>query len=370
MKVLHYLPSIDRSSGGVGSYMQLLAGKLGKLVELHIATHTSTNMYEMENSHVHCISEWKYIQKMRSQWEELLDKICPDIVHVNCCWMPGSALAQKWAQAKGYKVVLSPHGMLEPWIMQRHYWTKKLPALLLYQKAAVKKADFLHATAESEKDNLLKLGWNNRISVVANGVDVGNIEMKSSWERTGKILFLSRVHPKKGLEFLIEAMSKINGELQCLIAGEGEDEYIESLKALTLKKGVADRVLFLGGIYGDSKWKYFKDADVFVLPTFSENFGIVVAEALASGTPVITTTGTPWNELNTEHCGWWIDIGTNALVGALNKFLSLPDEELEAMGLRGRKLMETRYSAEAVVADFTALYNWILGKGEKPSFVH
>ena len=356
MKVLHYLPSIDRSSGGVGSYMQLLAGELGKLVELHIATHTSANMYEMENSHVHCISEWKYIQKMRRQWEELLDKIRPDIIHVNCCWMPGSALSQKWAQAKGYKVVLSPHGMLEPWIMQRHYWTKKLPALLLYQKAAVKKADFLHATAESEKDNLLKLGWNNRISVVANGVDVGNIEMKSSWERTGKILFLSRVHPKKGLEFLIEAMSRINGELQCLIAGEGEEEYIESLKALTLKKGMANRVLFLGGIYGNSKWKYFKDADVFVLPTFSENFGIVVAEALASGTPVITTTGTPWNELNTEHCGWWIDIGINALVGALNEFLSLSEEELEAMGRNGRCLVEERYSTSKIAKDMLNLY--------------
>ena len=370
MKVLHYLPSIDRSSGGVGSYMQLLAGELGKLVELHIATHTSANMYEMANSRVHCIPEWKYIQKMRRQWEELLDKIRPDIVHVNCCWMPGSALAQKWAQSKGYKVVLSPHGMLEPWIMQRHYWTKKLPALLLYQKAAVKKADFLHATAESEKDNLLKLGWNKHVFVVANGVDVGNIEMKTSWERTGKILFLSRVHPKKGLEFLIEAMSKINGKLQCLIAGEGEEEYIESLKALALKKGVADRVLFLGGIYGDSKWKFFKDADVFVLPTFSENFGIVVAEALASGTPVITTTGTPWNELNTEHCGWWIDIGTNALVDAFNAFLSLSEEELEVMGRNGRVLTEKRYSAEAVATDFVALYNWIVGNGKKPKIVY
>ncbi|MCH5310455.1 MAG: glycosyltransferase [Prevotella sp.] len=356
MKVLHYLPSIDRSSGGVGSYMQLMAGELGKLVDLHIATHASTNMYGMANSHVHCIPEWKYIRRMRRQWEELLDKIRPDIVHVNCCWMPGSALAQKWAQAKGCKIVLSPHGMLEPWIMQRHYWTRKFPALLLYQKAAVKRADFLHATAESEKDNLLKLGWNNRISVVANGVDVGNIEMKGSWKRTGKILFLSRVHPKKGLEFLIEAMSRIKGELQCLIAGEGEQDYIEQLKDLAKKKGVADRIDFLGGIYGDNKWKYFKDADVFVLPTYSENFGIVVAEALASGTPVITTTGTPWNELNTEHCGWWIDIGENALVGALNEFLSLSDEELEAMGRNGRRLVEERYSTFKIAKDMLSLY--------------
>lgn len=359
MKVLQYLPSIDRSSGGVGSYIQILAGELGKLVDLHIVTHSSKNMYEMANSRVHCISEWINIRKMKRQWEALLDELNPDVIHINCCWIPCSAFIQKWAQAKGYKVVLSPHGMLEPWIMQRHYWTKKLPALLLYQKAAVKRVDFLHATAESEKDNLLKLGWNKHIFVVANGVDVGNIEMKSSWERTGKILFLSRVHPKKGLEFLIEAMSRINDELQCLIAGEGEDEYIESLKALALKKGVADRIDFVGGIYGDSKWKYFKDADVFVLPTYSENFGIVVAEALASGTPVITTTGTPWNELNTEHCGWWIDIGTNALAVALNEFLSLSDEELETMGRNGRRLVEERYSTSIIAKDMLNLYRRI-----------
>lgn len=350
--------------------MRLLANELGKLVELHIVTHRSEHMYEMRNSQVHCIPSWHNPIHMRQQLMVLLDEIQPDVVHVNCCWKPGSSLVQRWAQKKGYKVVLSPHGMLEPWIMQRHYWTRKLLALMLYQKATVKNVDFIHATAESEKDNLLRLNWNNKIAVIANGVDVGDIEMKDSWKRTGKILFLSRVHPKKGLEFLIDAMSKINDELQCFIAGEGEEEYIESLKALALKKGVSDRICFLGGIYGDSKWKYFKEADVFVLPTYSENFGIVVAEALASGLPVITTIGTPWKELNTEHCGWWIDIGANALVGALNEFLSLSDEELKAMGINGRKLIEQKYSMAAIGADFLIFYNWILGKGEKPSFVY
>ena len=141
---------------------------------------------------------------MKCDFILLLDEICPDVVHVNCCWIPGCALTQRWAQEKGYRVVLTPHGMLEPWIMKRHYLTRKLPALLLYQKRAIVQADMLHATAYSERDNLLRLGYNDRIMVIANGVDVGNITMKQSWKRRKEILFLSRVHVKKGINFLIE----------------------------------------------------------------------------------------------------------------------------------------------------------------------
>lgn len=355
-KVLHYLPSIDRSSGGVGSYMQLLATELGKLVELHIVTHASENMYGMENSRVHCIPEWRQFWSMRHRWEALLGEIRPDVVHVNCCWMPGSALVQRWSQSMGCRVVLSPHGMLEPWIMRRHYWTRKLPALVLFQKAAVKSADFIHATAESERQNLLRLGWNRRVAVVANGVDVDRIEMKASWRRTGRLLFLSRVHPKKGLEFLIEALSRTGGSLECIIAGEGDSEYIEGLKALSRKLGVAGRIRFVGGIYGADKWEYYREADAFVLPTYSENFGIVVAEALASGTPVITTVGTPWRELDTEGCGWCTEIGTDALVSALGGFLSLSESELEMMGRNGRRLVEERYSTSKIARDMLNLY--------------
>lgn len=92
---------------------------------------------------------------MKKEWKTLLQEIHPDIIHINCCWMPGCAFTQKWAQQLGYKVVLTPHGMLEPWIIKRHHWTKKIPALLLYQKRAIIKADYLHATAKSEKENLL-----------------------------------------------------------------------------------------------------------------------------------------------------------------------------------------------------------------------
>lgn len=360
MKIVHFIPSIDRTSGGVGAYMQLLAKELGKLCDLYIVTSASRNPLPIKNAKVITVpSRIMDFQHMRKKWCNLLDEIKPDIVHVNCCWLPQSAFTQKWAQKMGYKVVLSPHGMLEPWIIARHYWTKKLPALMLYQKAAIENADCLHATAESEKENLLKLGYNSKIEVVANGIDVDSIVIKNDWHKRKNILFLSRVHVKKGIEFLLEAVSLLKSQMDGYIiniAGEGDDDYIASLKKKALELGIEKMVNFCGGVYGDKKWNLYRNADVFVLPTYSENFGIVVGEALACGTPVITTKGTPWEELETEKCGWWTEISTNGITQALHDFLLLTEEELEVMGKRGRKLIEDKYSTTIIASQMKRLY--------------
>lgn len=358
MIVLHYIPSIDRSSGGVGAYMQLLAKSLGELCELHVATHREDNPLEIENAMLHYISP-SIFGGMKCEWTTLLDELKPDVVHVNTCWLPMSAIAQKVAQKRGIKVVLSPHGMLEPWILHRHYWTKKVPAMLLYQKSAVRNADLLHATAETERSNLFSLGWNNQVVVIPNGVDVGSIEMKTLWERKKKILFLSRVHIKKGVNFLIEAVSVLRDELrgyEVIIAGEGEADYIAELKRMAVSSHVEHIVRFAGGVYGEEKWQLMRDADLFVLPTHSENFGIVVAEALASGTPVITTVGTPWRELDEFHCGWQAEIGTKPLVAALKDFLHKSPDELSVMGANGRKLVEEKYSTACIARMMMLLY--------------
>lgn len=360
MRILHFVPSIDRSSGGVGVYMQLLAKELGKLCKLTIATAASEHPLSIENARI-VILPVNLLQycALKKAWLKLLDDICPDVVHVNCCWMPQSAWTQKWAQQAGYKVVLSPHGMLEPWILERHYWTRKVPALWLYQKQAVIKADFLHATAESEKLNLLKLGYNNRIVVIANGIDVKQIVLKTSWKRKKKILFLSRIHVKKGIEFLLEAVAILKERLEgytVYIAGEGELEYLELLRKKVLHLGIQEKIDFCGGVYDDQKWELFREVDLLVLPSYSENFGIVVAEALACGVPVITTIGTPWKELNKEYCGWCTEIGTQPTVQALETFLELSEVELESMGRNGRRLVEEKYSSQKIAKEMMCLY--------------
>lgn len=141
-----------------------------------------------------------------------------------------------------------------------------------------------------------------------------------------------------------------------MIAGEGETHYVKQLRKEILSMGLNDIIVLLGGVYGERKWQLYRDSDLFVLPTYSENFGIVIAEALATGTPVITTTGTPWEELNTKHCGWWIEIGRNPLIEALNQYISLTEGNLKEMGKNGRKLIEQKYSAKIMAESLAKLY--------------
>lgn len=364
MKIIHYIPSIDRMAGGISTYMQVLAKPLGTMAEVHIMTHASENPLPMENCKVHDIPRYRPFSGVwKKAVVDLLDSVRPDIVHVNCCWTPDCAMIQRLAQKRGYKVVLTPHGMLEPWIIKRHYWTRKVPALWLYQKAAMQRADCVQATAESERDNLLKLGYNSNIKVVRLGIDADGIEMKKSWKKTRQILFLSRVHVKKGINFLVEAADVLRNELQgykILVAGEGNADYVEAMKRMICDRGLQDIVQLVGGVYGDEKWRLFQTSDFFVLPTHSENFGLAIAESLASGTPVITTVGTPWNDLNSSNSGAWIEIGTQPLVETLRRFLSLSDEDLETMGKNGRKLIETKYSAKVMAEEMMEVYQSIV----------
>ncbi|WP_419515236.1 glycosyltransferase [Leyella stercorea] len=372
MKIIHYIPSIDRTAGGTSTYMQVLTKGLGEIAEVHIITHASENPLAMENCTVHYVPEYNPFKgSWRKRVTEMMEEVRPDIVHVNCCWMPACAAVQRIAQKHGYKVVLTPHGMLEPWIIKRHYWTRKVPALLLYQKAAVRKADCIQSTAESERDNLLKLGYNSNIKVVKLGIDADGIEMKRSWKKTRQILFLSRVHVKKGINFLIEAAAALRSELQgykILVAGEGDADYVAEMKRMIEDNGLQDIVQLIGGVYGEEKWRLFQSSDFFVLPTHSENFGLAIAESLASGTPVITTVGTPvittvgtpWHDLNDTNSGAWIEIGTQPLVEMLRRFLALSDGELEAMGRNGRRLIEEKYSALVMAKEMMEVYETLI----------
>lgn len=361
---------MSRQDGGTSMYMQSLSDSLGELMEMHIVAHRALDELPVRHALLHYLpNSWK-VWSVRTEYLKLLDAIRPDVVHVNCCWQPYFAYAVLWAKEAGYPVVLSPHGMLEPWIVRRHYWTRKVPSLLAYQRKALFAADIIHATAESEKENIdnisqyccLLSDWHPKVHVIGNSVDTRSIEVKASWKRTQKLLFLSRIHPKKGIDLLLKAFSELqnlDGPLcnyKLLIAGEGDSVYLFSLRSLADRLGVGEHVQWLGGVYGDRKWELIREADLLVLPTHSENFGIVVAEALASGTPVLTTKGTPWSVLNTEHCGWCVDLTVEDIKSALRSFADTSEDELQQMGLRGRRLIEENYDTRSIASEYVKLY--------------
>lgn len=358
MKVIHFVTAIDRSLGGVSTYMQLLAKELGKLVELIVVTRPTEHPLRLENCRIIYLPlPLSEIHQFKTQWSLILDNEKPNIVHINGIWMIHTWVIQKEALKRGIQTYITTHGMLEPWILNRNPLKKKI-ALWLFQRKSLKKAIALIATAESEKNNILKFGFNKNVLTIPNGIDTSSITIKENWKPTKRIVYLSRIHIKKGIELLLEALSSLDKELkgyEVIIAGEGETTYVDELKkrATTITNM---KINFVGGIYGNEKWKLYRECDFFVLPTYSENFGYVIAESLACGTPVITTKNTPWQDIETYNCGYWIKRDIHILKTAIKQMATCTEKELQCMGKQGRKLIENKYSTTIVAKSLLKLY--------------
>lgn len=198
--------------------------------------------------------------------------------------------------------------------------------------------------------------------VIPHGVAVGEVlkvHNVNDHQRTRTVLCLGRLHPLKGLDLLIDAWKIVatdypNWQLQ--IIGPDEQGTLTSLRDQVRRLALDNQITFKGPIYSVEKAKVIANADLFVLPTRSENFGIVVAEALACGVPVITTKGAPWGELITERCGWWVEVGVAPLVAALKAAMGLTDAERREMGENGRRLVEAKYQWPMIAKEMAKVY--------------
>lgn len=364
LRVLWYTPSIDVAAGGVSSCLQQVAAHLGRLVQLHVVTHRSANMLPMDNCTLHFLTGSQLFPwASKRAFVRLLAEVAPDVVHTNSCWEPMNSYSLLWAHSRGYKTIYTLHGMMEPFIMRRHYWMRKVPALAVYQGRALRAADRVVATSAHERDNFLALGYNSKVAVIPNCIQLDGISLKTDWAVKRKILYLSRLHPVKGIERMLEAVATLRSALadyRVVIVGSGEPAYVASLQAMTHRLGIAHLVDFKGNVTGPAKWALYRSADFLVLPTNTENFGMVVVESLAVGTPVITTKGAPWEELVTQACGLWVDISTAAIAHAMETMIGKTATQLEQMGRNGRALVERRYAAPHVAEMMVDMYTRVI----------
>jgi glycosyltransferase involved in cell wall biosynthesis len=293
-----------------------------------------------------------------------------DVLHDSGLWLRHNHQLAKLALQRGIPRVVSMRGMLEPWAISHKRW-KKRPAWWLYQRRDLMRAACIHATAPSEAQNILALGLGVPVCMIPNGVDLPEMSselacprVETAGRKRKKIaLFLGRIHPVKGLSMLIEAWGRVRPKGWVLqIAGPDESGYRSKLEREVAAAGLDAVVSFLGPIEGEQKRAIFLGADLFVLPTRSESFGMVIAESLAHGLPVLTTTGAPWPMLQKRGCGWWVDANIDGVTEGLRQATSQPREILQAMGARGRELVAVEFGWPRIAKEFMATYEELMSK--------
>jgi len=281
----------------------------------------------------------------------------PDVIHDNGLWLPHNHRVAEVAQASGRPRIVSTRGMLEPWALRHKRW-KKAAAWRLYQRRDLERAAMLHATAEAEADNLAGMGLKPPIRTIPNGVDLPDLAPKRPPQgpmRTA--LFLGRIYPVKGLPMLVEAWGRARpAGWRLVIAGPDEAGHRREVELVVAAAGLGESVSFPGPVSGAAKAALLQDADLFVLPSHSESFGMALAEALAHATPVLTTTAVPWPALETRQCGWRASPTVDGIAAALSVATAQTRETLRAMGAAGRELVSAEYGWPRIADEFLTLY--------------
>lgn len=410
MRILHVVALIQTSTGGPAVSVTRLASeqaKLGHEVTLACLDYRHLGP-QVAAPGVRVVSVKGNALAVRGRgWSPKFCRVVmqeaknADVVHNHGLWMWPNAYAREAAVAAGKPLIISPRGMLEAWSLGRSK-LRKAVAWWLFEKKNLQSAAMFHATAASEARSIeemlshrLKrisadvfragdtgaksgsLGKTKEVSVIVapNGVDLPDLAQRPGRQVLEDkfpqlkdrrwVVFMSRLHPKKGVDVLLRAwraqrttgrlddrteldargpVSPSSGRPVLVIAGSDLIGYRKDIERMVREMELEDSVVMTGEVLRGAKDCLLANADFFVLPSYSENFGIVIAEAMAWERPVIASTGTPWKEAEEVGAGWWVKPEEGALTRALGEALGKRPEELDAMGAKGRALVAERYA--------------------------
>lgn len=374
MKILSFVSSLDLSCGGPSRSVPMLVKGLAELgVDITLMTIRSKDM----NTHAleGTTAKLKVLEPSFSKKD--IAKYLADekfeLIQIQSMWDLPYHKVMVEARRLGIPYVVTPRGMLEPWSLSQKKLKKKL-AWWLYQRNDVQKSACVFSTAKMEAEHVSELGITTCKAVIPNGIETDAYPCKSSVDGVRKqVLFLSRIHVKKGIEILFEAWKRVASafpDWQLQVIGNGDTEYIHTLEMKVERLGLKDSIRILPPVFGNDKTRIYQESALFCLPSFSENFGLVIAEAMSCGTPVITTTNCPWDILNETNTGWCIDLSVDNLECAFREALSMSPAELYDMGQRASKLIFDNFDYRSVIRKTLRLYEWLLGGGNKPEFVY
>jgi glycosyltransferase involved in cell wall biosynthesis len=386
---VRYIDDLDPKKGGVAAVVSKGSEVLSKSgMRVTILTHESPEPSAALGSSVDCNDDPKIIgigsprlkglffgpRQLREIENQLLGA---DVLQLHCLWsIPGLQIASA-ARKMGVPYIITLHGVLNDWAMNQGQVKdlKKNLFLMLAGNKMLAGAEAVQASCRSEAEQSRRFLGGREALVLPPifdlsrysdlpGPELARRSFTSLNNDNPKILFLARLHPKKGCEHLIEAASilKVRGlEPQFIIAGSGDSDYTNQLKARVGDLGVSEQFLFTGHIDGDLKISLYQNADVFVLPTYQENFGLVFLEALACKVPVITTKGVDiWRELESSGATDIIEREPRAIADMLINRLQETGQSREERGKKGRDWVFDNFGEKGLAATYERLYRSLM----------
>lgn len=396
MRILHVIPSLARRHGGPPKAARELCRELARMG--HEVTIYTTDLDGNQRLDVAVdvpirgedeVVRWYFATQRSGLYGVSLSLIRAlrrnlrsfDVVHIHTLYRFTSTVAAHYSRREGVPYIVRPHGTLDPFLFHRHRVRKRVYEAL-FENRNLEQAAAVHFTADDEMKLAQSSGLRFRGVVVPNGVDSKptadrkQLREQSSrdWPATnGKkvILFLGRLTFKKGLDLLAKAfgaLARTRSDVHLLLAGPDDEGYGKRVRQWLDDEGVLDRVTFAGMLEGERKEAAFAAADTFVLPSYTENFGIAVVEALAAGTPVIISNRVNiWREISDAHAGLIVNCDANELAQAIATLLDNAELRHD-LAEAGKQLVADKFSWPKIAIKMTAIYrDAIVGSPNVPS---
>ena len=311
-----------------------------------------------------------------------LDRFRPEIIHSHGIWMYYSLASSRWSRRAHVPHIVSPRGMLDPWALAHKTWKKRL-AGCLYENRSLRAATCLHALNQSEYESIRRYGLKSPVCVIPNGIDVPthDAEVHRGWGTLGfpqlegrkVLLYLGRLHPKKGLPALLHAWAETKRRTRedwtLAIAGWDQGNHERQLAGLITDLAINDTVLLIGPQFDKSKDACFRQADGFILPSVSEGLPMVVLEAWSYGLPVIMTPECNLPGGFQANAAVRIETRKESIRCGLERFFLLSERERQRMGNNGLEVVKQRYSWASAAKQMRSVYEWAIGGGSTPDCV-
>lgn len=299
----------------------------------------------------------------------------PDILHNHGLWMYPSVASVKWAKLTKKPYIVSTHGMLDSWAIGHSYWKKRI-AGVMYEHRHLENAACLHALCAPEADAIRRYGLATPVCVIPCGVDLPLLSVSPSAQRERVLLFLGRLHPKKGLINLLAAWRELRQEARSTaaewalwIAGWDQGNHEADLRRYCVDQRLQASVRFLGPKFGHEKESVLRSAVAFVLPSYSEGLPISVLEAWSYGLPVMMTKACNLPQGFEAGAALCIDTTASGIMQGLRSLMAMSSGERSIMGSRGRRLVEDEFSWASHAERMSSVYSWMSGERDKPECV-